>query len=355
MKAKIAAIKRAHELMCAQQDLTLEVAPRDSRFSPQLMELMKREESLLRDPAAPATKSVIQRVDEALRNETQQFFAKVVNQNVRKWENLRQNLQKEIQTLKKQITNRLRSEEMTPSSSGTAASSTIDVIAMEEERLMVDYYRNWYRYEMFHLQEAFSSQLARIDRDWGAHEQNLRNEYDTKRESITGRSSSPNPNSSSNTGDESGGASKWHHPEKQKTLIHTAPVFAPSSTVGSRGSSATKRDKTSASSTIELQRLDKEFQDALQQLQRQKADAKRWLHRQQLRLSAQCEEVRREKAVVADIIQSEQEEFHQMLSSIHGATTINAPSRGDDSNAAPVASGAGEREAQSEKNVRRLK
>eukprot|EP01033_Poteriospumella_lacustris_P018148 gene18148-13027_t len=45
-KAKIAALKRAHELMIYQQDLSFEVAPRDSRFSATLLDLMKREETL---------------------------------------------------------------------------------------------------------------------------------------------------------------------------------------------------------------------------------------------------------------------------------------------------------------------
>lgn len=326
-KAKIAALKRAHELMIYQQDLSFEVAPRDSRFSATLLDLMKREETLARDPTSPAAATIIAKVDDQLFAETQQFFAKVINSNNKKWDSLRQNLSKEIQAMKKRIATRFRQEDIANAAALANSSSAAggapadapdekDLLAQEEERLLVDYYKNWHQYEIFHLQEAFASQMARIDRDWSVHETNLRKDYDEKRELVTGKMPSPT-SSSGHTSDESApspNGKKWHHPEKQKALIHTAPVFSPTVAGSGRNASASKRsEKGIASVAAELQRLDRDFQDAMQNLQRQKADAKKWLHRQQLRLSAQCEEVQREKAVMADLYESEYQDIRRML------------------------------------------
>lgn len=97
---------------------------------------------------------------------------------------------------------------------------------MEEEaaRLEEDYNKNFLLYEGFNLSEAFKSQAAKVDKDWRVHEQALVDDYRTRRRAITGF-------------DEPKGASmllaiddqeiRWQHPEKQKTLIHTAPVFTP--------------------------------------------------------------------------------------------------------------------------------
>lgn len=335
IRSKIVSLKKAHELMIYQQDLSFEVAPRDSRFSTSLLELMKREETVGRDPSSATSSAIISRVDDMLFTETQQFFAKVVNQNNKKWDTLRQNLTKEIQSMKKRIASRFRQEDIA-SATGVTNKMTIstpvnsisssaessrkeekDLLAQEEERLLVDYYRNWHRYEMLHLQEAFSSQIARIDRDWSVHEQNLKKDYDEKREALAGKLPSvvqANAPTSETVSDHHL-AKKWHHAEKQKALIHTAPVFAPNVAGSGRNVSATKRtaERGIASMTAELQRLDREYQVSLQQLQRQKADAKKWLHRQQLRLSAQCEEVHREKAAVSDLYESEFGEIRRML------------------------------------------
>lgn len=325
-RAKIAALKRAHELMIFQQDLSFEVSPRDSRFSSTLLDLMKREENLARDHSSPAAAAIIAKVDDQLFAETQQFFSKVINQNNKKWDNLRQSLSKEIQAMKKKIATRFRQEDIASAAVIANSSSNVndttkqdekDLLLQEEERLLVDYYRNWHRYETFHLQEAFASQMARIDRDWSVHENNLKQEYDEKRETITGKLPSSNTPSNAQSSDDNAhslNSKKWHHPEKQKALIHTAPVFSPSVSGSARNSSSKKSfDKGIATVTAELQRLDREFQDAVQNLQRQKADAKKWLHRQQLRLGAQCEEVQREKAVLADLYEGEYQDIKRMF------------------------------------------
>jgi hypothetical protein len=47
----------------------------------------------------------------------------------------------------------------------------------EAERLEMDYNKHWYQYENFSLQEAFASQQARVESDWGTHERNLEVPY----------------------------------------------------------------------------------------------------------------------------------------------------------------------------------
>lgn len=59
----------------------------------------------------------------------------------------------------------------------------------------------------------------------------------------------------------------------------------------------------------ELQKIEREYEDSLAALQRQKADAKRWLLRQQIRFAAQCEEVRKEKLLIANILEDIIKEF----------------------------------------------
>jgi hypothetical protein len=373
---KIAQLKRSQELMIAQQDLTLEVTPRDSRFSTNLLELMRKEETMLRESFTPATKLLIQKVDDALRQETQQFFAKVVNQNNKKWDTLRTNLTKEIQLLKKQLAQRLQSDDRLIKQIQTAVNSNnksnnnnnkrIDMISsnpmyyyylrnpdqwpnhfpipktltteelllqQEEERLRVDYYINWYRYEMLHLQEAFRSQVNRIDRDWQQHEKTIEQEFTIRREKILGPSTitsntTANTSTTATTVSEpiiTSGGGKFHHPEKQKTLIHTAPVFQPNTTLSTTTTATTtsaitsssgKKSKGSSSSSNnnnnnnnELQRIEREYQEACTQLSKQKTEAKRWLYRQQLRLVAQCEEIRREKIMIADVYKQHYQEF----------------------------------------------
>jgi hypothetical protein len=65
-----------------------------------------------------------------------------------------------------------------------------------------------------------------------------------------------------------------------------------------------------------LERLEKEYQESLNSLLRQKGDAKRWLLRQQIRLSAQCEEVRKEKAFIGDLLEEENRDFLAMQQAI---------------------------------------
>ncbi|RYH16027.1 hypothetical protein EON65_30805 [archaeon] len=176
----------------------------------------------------------------------------------------------------------------------------------EAERLDQYYYAHWQSIEALHLQEAFKNQSLKIDHDWHQHESNLDKEYAEKRERLTGQkqatqSSAPDAHHSN---------SKWHHPEKQSTLIHTAPVIRPVT-----GSTARRNSGSMSAYTMtgraanwfssccypsiicciliaELSRLEREQEEAMKALQKQKVEAKRWLLRQQIRFTVQMDEVR---------------------------------------------------------------
>jgi hypothetical protein len=54
-----------------------------------------------------------------------------------------------------------------------------------------------------------------------------------------------------------------------------------------------------------LEKVEREYQEAVSALEMQKADAKRWLQRQQVRLIVQSAEVAKEKAIVASIMEND--------------------------------------------------
>ena len=114
-------------------------------------------------------------------------------------------------------------------------------------RLDAYYNSRWGELEAFNISEAFKSQVAikdsllssheskyllllkraKVDMEWGKHEQVLLQDYLGKRRALTGvaaeTSSAPVVSTPTKADD------RWQHPEKQKSLIHTAPVLSPKS------------------------------------------------------------------------------------------------------------------------------
>lgn len=68
---------------------------------------------------------------------------------------------------------------------------TMEDIDKESERLEYDYNKHWFEYEMFNVNEAFKSQLNRVDSDWNQHERDVEQDYAAKRESLSPSSASP--------------------------------------------------------------------------------------------------------------------------------------------------------------------
>jgi hypothetical protein len=66
--------------------------------------------------------------------------------------------------------------------------------------------------------------------------------------------------------------------------------------------------------SAQLERIQREYEQAAEAMQKQKADAKRWLLRQQVRLQAQAVEVQWERASIAEILT---EDYNQLLHLTH--------------------------------------
>lgn len=335
LSGRLEALKKIHHNQCAQLDLALETTIRDSKYSNNLMELMRREDTM-KDTSSTSAKQISQKIDDSLRGETKAFFVKVAQTNSRKWDLLSEKLKREREQLKNELMGRvfgvdptgiamriaanphLERKEESRNNNNSANNRVVTTADIEKEsaRLEVDYYSNWFRYESHHLQEAFQSQLQRLDVEWRSHEETLLEEYETKKEAITGRHTTSVSHGVTN-GNVEGEGRRWHSAEKQKTLIHTAPVFTPhlpahSASIRPASGTIRRKDTTNAAMLADLDKVEREHQNQLQALMTQKSDAKRWLHRQQLRLLAQCEAVEAEKQHMSKVLHEELQDVQYM-------------------------------------------
>jgi hypothetical protein len=229
-----------------------------------LVNLMQREEVLLRE--GKQCKDISREVENALNHETKAFFTKMSASNKKRWHFLLHKAQKDKEELLDMVRDKcahdftgddhILDDDFAIDSKGgggntdrggkegrlsgrknkfTAGSDGVSALDIEIEslRLEEDYNKNWLDIESFHIQEAFKSQKDRIDSEWAVHFERLNVQYEAKRHEILGgRAASAGGGKRSGAGAGAGaGQSKdgrWQHPEKQKTLIHTAPVFSPS-------------------------------------------------------------------------------------------------------------------------------
>jgi len=321
-KAVHAALRQSQYLQRLQLELTLETIPRDSRYSAQLIDLMKREETAIRDNfGTSATQDLIQRVDDALRSETEKFFNKTVQQNVKRWVALQKKIEGEIQRFKDDTSGMPAESQSNGSgacpSNGAAGDGkrsvpSVDDMNRETLRLEHDYNKNWHKYEEYNLRSAFKSQIARVENDWIAQEVSLTEDYNTRKAAIVGSSALDSPSRQAAAGN----SDRWQHPEKQKTLIHTAPVLSPTAvrdSVSSPDVSFLPLPIPSLSSSHffvphphpQLERLERQYLAALDNLEKQKAAAIRWMSRQEIRLIAQSKETAVERKAIAEVIAQE--------------------------------------------------
>lgn len=235
LKSKAKELQHQHYLQRIQLELTLETTPRDSRYSSGLLELMKKEETVLRDQSSQSAKSIVFRVDEMLRAETQAFFRKSAQQNIRRWAALQEKFRQDRQSLIMDFGVVFRQISVEDFRDVVTA----DDLESESLRLECDYNRNWFEYENYSLQQAFKSQTARVDNDWNGHEVSIANDFKARKERLLGYAADATHSSvtASTTQDP-----RWQHPEKQKTLIHTAPVLSPSraETTGAGGADSSR-------------------------------------------------------------------------------------------------------------------
>jgi hypothetical protein len=214
-----------------QLELTIETTQRDSRYSTSLVDLMKREEVALKDAAignSVAINAVVQKVDDALRAETSSFFEKSAQHNLKLWKSMRDKNSKKVTEITMECDKYIGASSCSTASSCSPVGRSVpssEELEKERERLEIDYNTNWFKYEIFNLQEAFNSQSARVESDWRNHEDAIIEEFSARKGKMTGVVPAASPERGGSAADEQ---SRWHHPEKQKTLIHTVPVLAPS-------------------------------------------------------------------------------------------------------------------------------
>jgi hypothetical protein len=217
---------------------------------------MQREELSLREGRHCSDLS--REVEAALANETRLFFAKISQINIKKWHTMVSKHQREKEDLIQLVRDKCRihfSDNYLNSSNKHRDITPID-LEVEAVRLEMEYNKHWYEIESFHINEAFKSQKDRIDSEWGTHLDNLNEAYDKKIRSLNGEDYSNTSESRDKTANQSQ-SGRWHNAEKQKTLIHTAPVLTPTtvtaaSAAGSGVRAVRKKVKENAASKAEV-------------------------------------------------------------------------------------------------------
>jgi hypothetical protein len=224
-------------------ELNLETMPREV-YSNKLIDAMRREEVMARDGSAVPAQT-IKAIDDMLRSETEKFYRRISMENTKRWGSLKQKLQGDIKNFQgggggKEAPGGGGGEEEggQQTNSGSGNPFEAELLRLEE-----DYNRNWIQYEGANLKSAFMAQMSRVEDDWSAHEANLVDDFNRRKIS------------------EKIGHNRMKEGAAQKQLTMS-----------------------------------------IENLQRQKAGAKRWMSRQELRLMAQAGEMHRERQAIAELL-----------------------------------------------------
>lgn len=187
---------------------------------------MQRLDMLMREGKAPADLS--RKVDDMLKQETRSFFCRVSAANAKRWSQALQRWELDTDAVLHEAKDKVLYNPDT--SSARKAKITSRDLDLEELRLEEEYNRNWLRHEGFHLQEAFLSQQRKLSKEWDLYRAQLNDATLAKKKAILGANYASyietNGLEATLTA-ASGEDQRFHHPEKQKSLIHTAPVIVP--------------------------------------------------------------------------------------------------------------------------------
>ena len=88
---------RSSYLQRYQLELHLETTPREV-YSNKLIDAMRKEEVLTRDGNVVPSNTV-KAIDDMLRSETERFYRKITNDNIRKWNSLKQKIALDMQNV----------------------------------------------------------------------------------------------------------------------------------------------------------------------------------------------------------------------------------------------------------------
>jgi hypothetical protein len=163
---------RSSYLQRYQLELHLETTPREV-YSNKLIDAMRKEELLTRDGKAVPS-NTIKAIDEMLKSETERFYRKITNDNIRKWNSLRQKLDMDMKNIPEQG----KSEGLKAEKGAEATSNPFEAELM---RLEEDYNKNWIHYEGRNMKCAFMSQMGRVEQDWNTHEANLTDDFNRRK------------------------------------------------------------------------------------------------------------------------------------------------------------------------------
>lgn len=400
MLARVARVRSAHADARRKLEADIESHPLEPQMSGQLLELMRMEEMAGRQGQHDRKRQLTAKVDAQMHEETRGALAHIIDLHKKQRRGVYQKLAAERQKLAKSLhesaSDLCRSLSLplpakslacltapvrrSSRSSGThlprvGSSKTITSLldgaravdpanaalrapitpsgdmATDEAMHRRQVAEHWAEGERFNLRQAFKSQMDRIEADWESYLQDMTTEYHTERARLLGESVKTAPSRAQ--GKENG---HWLAKEKQDTLIHTAPVLAPSTsfhaaTPAKKASAGAAAGTMSASTRRELAALDGRYEEAKRQVMVQQEEALRWTRRQSERMISQvdAQEVERRQAATAEtkqeavftlLVQAVQDVARRMASAVpqlsspppggsHTTTTTAADGAGD--------------------------
>lgn len=347
-------------------ELKLETTPRNAQYSQRVTDLMRREEAALRE-GIEATE-IFHGVDSLITSETRNIFAKITEQNCKKWNTFIKNTDGTCkrfvdemravlrgspdsvtviggsathmsagEELERAAIERLRMSVHGSSGGGGSSSTSVGTplgeetpaglqapvqlsTAVEQMRLEQYYNKHWLDVEGFHLDEAFKSQEQKIEIEWATHEEDVTKELMARRAQfgVTDKNFGGGADGSGTGASTSPG--RWQPAEKQKSLIHTAPVLSPvrrgangGMSGGGGGSSGSSGARNDPALMEQLLRLEREHGVMMESLKQQRLAATRWMTRQQVRLMAQAVEMQNERRLIASVIERDLRVLSEVL------------------------------------------
>lgn len=274
-------------------DLDLEQSPLESRFSPQLADLMAREEQMVGQEIVDtpirkaAAQDLYKRVDDLLKLETRKYFESATAHAHRKWSQLFQKQAREQTKCRDDVDRKTKA--LLVKGAVVEPVPPVDDFAAREQLMRRKTAEHWRESARFDLREAFALQLARVDVEWEAYEHRLRLDVDARLAELdASHISSPSRQSDSPS-------HRWKSKEKQELLVHTAPVLSPGRTpkLLSPGNRHDTTKVMSPERSSETKRaaleVEAQYRDALARIASQKDTARRWIRRQAGRMTAQVD------------------------------------------------------------------
>ena len=252
--ARVINLCDAHSASRIDAELLLETTPREASYSSKLNDLLRREDQALRE--GNDDRGLFLKVDSQIDSETRAIFNKITAQNCQRWQSVYKRFEIEQGHFTSDVKAFVRSSpdsvaalnlnvddasgglgsDTSPArdTSEQSAALTKKLNVLDEMlRLENHYNEHWLEVEGYHLKEAFLSQESKIESEWAVHEDSLKHDLLAKRHALGMDSENKGGGLTSPT--QAPTNSKWHSPEKQKTLVHTVPVMSPVRARGGAG------------------------------------------------------------------------------------------------------------------------